>query len=398
MKKIAGAVAAVIAVLAFQVVAPGEAQAIPAFARQYNTECKTCHTIFPERNEFGEAFEKNGFIWPGKKSPKQVQQKNEALFLSGIPSEIPISFMGTHEAVYNKDSTPRLNLFGTSEFEMFTAGSFQDKAGWFAEYNFSDGATGEIYIKFRNPLNVPVFVRAGNFKPVLNLWKSNNRAALEKMDYIQMKVGKSPFKINSAREGVEVSKIFGSRIFAAAGALNSNTDDADGNPTRDSNDWYIHAQARLSGTDYEGNEPEVSLDSDSIMDFLTITVGGFWYSGSSQVVANDFSKAGIEAEVMYRTLRFRLGFTKGNDDNPNGDNKSLESSSWLAQASYLIGSDTMVVARYESLDNGAKETTVLAPSVAHNVLQNVKVVAEYVHKKVDSAREDKVVGAIVYAF
>ncbi len=48
------------------------ARAIPAFSRQYKTECKTCHTVIPERNEFGDAFEKNSFVWPGK-LPAQAQ-------------------------------------------------------------------------------------------------------------------------------------------------------------------------------------------------------------------------------------------------------------------------------------------------------------------------------------
>src|SRR6266568_6150562 len=41
----------------------GKAQAIPAFSREHNTECTTCHTIYPELNEYGDAFLKNGFVW-----------------------------------------------------------------------------------------------------------------------------------------------------------------------------------------------------------------------------------------------------------------------------------------------------------------------------------------------
>lgn len=399
MKRLIGAVWVILLGFALQTLMAGSAHAIPAFARQYNTECKTCHTIFPERNEFGEAFEKNGFIWPGKKPPKQAAQKNEALLLSGIPSLAPVGFLGNHEAVYNKDKKQKLNMFGTSEFEMFTAGSLQDKAGWFAEYSFTEGETGEIYIKFKDPFNIPVYVKAGKFKPTLNLWKSNNRATIEKMGYIQQKVGGSSFKINSERNGVEIDKMFGPRVYAAVGLLNSDvTTDAGGEPTRSSNDLYAHVQARLSGTDYEGNEPEVSLTSDSIMDFLTITVGGFLYNGSS-LDNNDFYKAGLEAEVLYKSLKVRVGMTKGKDDDPNNDGSgSLKSTSLLAQASYMAAPNTMVVARLESLDNGDAKTTIIAPAVVHSILQSVKVGAEYVHKKEGSAKEDEVIAHIMYAF
>src|SRR5262252_8770803 len=40
------------------------AQAIPAFARKYQTSCSTCHNDFPELNDFGEAFKKRGFKFP----------------------------------------------------------------------------------------------------------------------------------------------------------------------------------------------------------------------------------------------------------------------------------------------------------------------------------------------
>src|SRR5690349_11287508 len=40
------------------------AHGIPAFARKYQTSCATCHNNFPELNDFGEAFKKNGFKFP----------------------------------------------------------------------------------------------------------------------------------------------------------------------------------------------------------------------------------------------------------------------------------------------------------------------------------------------
>ena len=44
------------------------AQAVPAFSRAYKVECTTCHTIYPELNEYGEAFLKNSYVYVGKSS------------------------------------------------------------------------------------------------------------------------------------------------------------------------------------------------------------------------------------------------------------------------------------------------------------------------------------------
>jgi len=41
-----------------------KSQAIPAFSRKYQTSCTTCHNNYPELNDFGEAFKKNGSSFP----------------------------------------------------------------------------------------------------------------------------------------------------------------------------------------------------------------------------------------------------------------------------------------------------------------------------------------------
>src|ERR1700686_1344445 len=47
----------------FYLIAP-KAQAIPAFSRQYQTSCSTCHIDFPKLNDFGKAFKDAGFKFP----------------------------------------------------------------------------------------------------------------------------------------------------------------------------------------------------------------------------------------------------------------------------------------------------------------------------------------------
>lgn len=46
----------------------GSAHAVPAFSRAHKVECTTCHTIYPELNEYGEAFVKNSYVYVGKGS------------------------------------------------------------------------------------------------------------------------------------------------------------------------------------------------------------------------------------------------------------------------------------------------------------------------------------------
>ncbi|MFB6261476.1 MAG: hypothetical protein ABEJ96_05255 [Thiohalorhabdaceae bacterium] len=43
---------------------PQAAQAIPAFARQTEMSCTTCHAAVPKLNSFGEDFAANGYRLP----------------------------------------------------------------------------------------------------------------------------------------------------------------------------------------------------------------------------------------------------------------------------------------------------------------------------------------------
>lgn len=59
---VSAAIAGTIAIMAT------EASAVPAFSRAHKVECTTCHTIYPELNEYGDAFLKNSYVYVGKGS------------------------------------------------------------------------------------------------------------------------------------------------------------------------------------------------------------------------------------------------------------------------------------------------------------------------------------------
>jgi hypothetical protein len=49
------------------IVAPEQAEAIPAFSRQTEKSCSTCHDAFPKLNQTGQNFRTNGFRFPEDK-------------------------------------------------------------------------------------------------------------------------------------------------------------------------------------------------------------------------------------------------------------------------------------------------------------------------------------------
>src|ERR1700693_1546537 len=109
------------------------ASAIPAFARKYQTSCTTCHNNYPELNDFGEAFKKNGFKFPKdddvfvKEPPVLLGSKAQkeafpaAVYPGEIPGYLPIAFRYEGNFTLNRKQprgfiqqsgfTPRTDLF-----------------------------------------------------------------------------------------------------------------------------------------------------------------------------------------------------------------------------------------------------------------------------------------------
>src|SRR6202051_175500 len=135
---------------AFYLMAP-KANAIPAFSRQYQTSCMTCHIDFPKLNDFGKAFKDAGFKFPkddedmlkvppvmlGAEALKQNFPKS--VWPGSIPGMPPIGLRfntffqttGGNRKQYNL-ATPAGSLpqvipgadFASGFFSIFTAGNF----------------------------------------------------------------------------------------------------------------------------------------------------------------------------------------------------------------------------------------------------------------------------------
>ena len=68
-----------------------DSSAVPAFARKYGTSCFTCHSGFPNRNAFGEAFKNNGYRWPGGEEEDHTKQEQVKMGADGWKKTFPES-------------------------------------------------------------------------------------------------------------------------------------------------------------------------------------------------------------------------------------------------------------------------------------------------------------------
>ncbi len=372
------------------VAGPRSAQAIPAFSRQYKTECTTCHTIFPQRNEFGEAFRKNGYVWPGEKrqepkqAPVQTEEEiklNEAVLLTGLPTSLPVSIQATFDMNYDKKAEDRYDL-KNYEVELFAAGSLRDTIGFFMnEVIASSEAPGETeleeaYAIWRHALDTPINVKGGKLRPDVSLWKSNNWLIESRPATVQDVNG---FALMDPQNGIELNSVLGPSLFAAAGVVDRTIGTMSGPAPLDqtAKEYYGHISYKIGGTDYRGKEPEIDFTKESIWDFLSVSLGAFGYNGKTfddtDNSTHNFYRAGLEAGVLYKKLSLMLGWVRGQNKYINDETKRSTADS--AEIDYLFTSKLIGLIRYDVVSvDGEPTVTHVIPAIAYSPIQSSKIV------------------------
>ncbi|HEY6838799.1 MAG TPA: hypothetical protein VI389_08665 [Geobacteraceae bacterium] len=428
---------ALLAALAAQCALAGKAFAIAAFSRQHKTECTTCHTIYPELNEYGEAFRKNGYVWFSKapaagetpaaevkggggdaaeveklKAQAAVKKEggpsgggekgkqNEGLWLAAIPDLLPVSFTASLDLAYDEHpaNNDKLDLSARS-LVLNAGGAFRDKAGFFATFTaYSQGLydptisntpdsnksnINELFLVWHHAFDTPLNLRVGRFQPQLTLWKKSNKLTIASFAPAVYKVGRSPFSIESTSDALELNTLLGNRVFIAGGIA-----DRDGQNTKEG---YGHISFKLGGADFAGHEPVMDLDSESIWDYLSVTFAAYGYFGRDANIVglvanhfNNFYRAGADMDLLYKGLRIRFSGVKGRDTNPGFDIAQSEVRSFVlaSEAEYMFDTNLIGAFRYEYQDDGSGITRRYIPTLAFAPLQNIKLTLEYKYEDI----------------
>jgi hypothetical protein len=230
--------------------------AIPAFSRQYQTSCTTCHLDFPKLNDFGKAFKDAGFKFPkdddsflkvantllGAEAQKQVWPKT--VWPGQIPGMPPIGLRmnnffqvtGNKRNQFNSlaapGSVPQViprTDFESGLFSIFTAGNFGSDIAFWVDDDISvagdnaAGGLGDGYLKFVNIgrfLKLPtdaLSIRAGQFELDLPFTQARNINLSPYDIYAQANIGaissmlslsqnvNNQFTFADAAKGVEFS-------------------------------------------------------------------------------------------------------------------------------------------------------------------------------------------------
>ncbi len=420
----------------------GTAHAIAAFTREHKAECTTCHTIYPELNEYGEVFLKNGYVYSNakQKAQKPAQApilgqggdpllmeglksfhaeealsneggkassdlKNEGLLLSAIPVHLPLSVTAILNASYTSNAAKNDDLdFSSRAIVLQSGGNFREKAGFYATYTlYSEGnynpSTGnslinnpnvpknnnsdltELFLVWRHTLDTPINLKIGRMRPKLSLWKSSNKISVSSFAPHVYTVGDSPYSIDASEDAAEANALLTKRLFVAAGIVNrKGQQDKEG---------YGHLSYRFGGADFLGNEPEIDFDSDSIWDYLSVTMGLYGYNGRNANIVtgiaqnfNNYYRIGMDLDILYKKLRIRASGVIGRDTNPyylQAPKSAINSVAVATEAEYMFDTNLMAAFRYEYVfdQTHVSERNIYIPYLAYSPLQNIRVVLEY---------------------
>lgn len=418
-----------------------DARAIPYFARKYETSCSTCHNNFPELNDFGEAFKKNGWKFPKDEetyvkqppvllgAPAQRQVFPKTIYPGEIPSTIPISLRYNGFLTYNSKQpiangfVPRSDLFAPNTFTAIAAGTFGESLSFWIDDDISvsgsgaQGGLGDGYLRFndlghyiglpKNTLNL----RFGQFEMDLPFSQARTINLSDYDIYDQASVAgtlgttNNPFIFGAPQRGIEIGGYPNNGNFSwSVAALNGSNDSA---PLRNSKDIYARVSQRFNLERDPSVRKEVQAAGPTGQrDHSSIRVGGFYYYGRNALnvdralfptfgtIHEPFYRVGGDLRFKYRKLEMYGLMMYGRDQNLIPDEETgfllhgapVTFTGGFAEAQYWIYPWLIAIMRYDAVNspadflNGVSRFTTrnrFSPGLQILIRGNIKTVFEF---------------------
>ena len=415
--------------------------AIPAFARKYQTSCATCHNNFPELNDFGEAFKKNGFKFPKDDetfvkeppvmlgAPAQRQVFPKVIYPGEIPGTVPISFRYSGFTTFNSKQPlalgylPRMDLFAPDTFTILAAGSFGNSLSFWIDDDLavegegSQGGLGDGYLKVNDLghyLGLPkdaLNLRFGQFELDLPFSQARTINPSGYDIYDQASIAGSlgttnnPFVFAEPQRGIEIGGYpnDGNFSWSIAAMDGSNTDP----PSRNTKDVYARISQRFNLERDSNVRKEVQAAGPTgPRDHTSIRFGAFYYYGRNALnvdgtlfpgigtIHEPFYRAGGDFRFKYRNFEvFGLGMY-GRDQNLIPDTSTgfqvratpVTFSGGFTEAEYWLFPWFIWIMRYDVVNsptdflNGASRYNTrnrFSPGAQILVRANIKTIFEY---------------------
>ncbi|MFQ5733673.1 MAG: hypothetical protein ACE5KM_17180 [Planctomycetaceae bacterium] len=295
-QKFIGVLTAWLVLLAFA----EQAHAIPTFSRKYRTSCITCHTIFPQLNDTGEAFRRNGYEFP---SGEETLVKDEpipfgrdaykdmwpdSIWPSDMPTLPPVFIRAQLRSLFNTDPAPdgiKWDQDFPHEVVLGGAGTFGPNisAWWEIEWEPSEDAVSveRAFVQFSNLfawddeddedgmrmgsrwLTLPkhaLNIRAGKMQPQVlpHITSQHSRISITQALPIRQRIGRNRFRFEPVQSAaVEVHGILQQRWAYVVGYANGGVVSSGHLEDNNNKDVYFRVARKWFGFPLDGVVGEV---------------------------------------------------------------------------------------------------------------------------------------------
>ncbi len=360
------------------VLAAPSAEAVPAFARQLNTKCSTCHSPVPPRlNNLGIIFKRSGYRLPDS-------DDKDRLVLKEKPSRSPFDDLSLVGDFRGESGRGEPTAFVLDEVEAMGAGSLSPRfsyafqAAWDRGEVELEGLEGQVLLG-RPTANV--LARFGLLAP--RLWEKWNHQRLTVSRPLLVSA-RTPagefagFRWQENLPGVEVGATF-NNLAAEGGALRSTS-------------FTLGVFNGLAQ-----REDAVAVDENN--DFKDVmlqtmhvwgdsnTVGALYYRGKVTDIGDERFGDRLDRWALVGNYRlpvgtdFVAGVGAGKDRTTQREIGTLESRGWFLEVDQPMGASMVAVVRYDQFepDRVRSALDLRGPTVSatHHLFDNLLLTVEY---------------------
>lgn len=385
---------------------PDRADAIPAFARRYQTSCTTCHVVIPKLNAFGIAFRNNGYRIPpndekfvktpdvalGAEAWKRVWP--DAVWPGGIPGIAPLAFRIFSDAVVNptpaNPATPKVDFAFPNEFEFLVGGTAGEGISYWGELEITPGDRIDLIRAFAQLDQIGGTTLAnlvvGRFEPrgvpFSRFFRRVTQSDVITTSFTHVSGGHSFRQMQAGFEfwGAKTGPNGKGGIEYATGVVNGN------GPFRDNNtakDVYYRLSYKVGGFGVSGSteETEELADTNNWRDD-SVKLGTFGHAGKGLFGTpsreDKFWRVGADIDLFIRDLNLYGAVMRGRD-RFTATGVANEFTGAFIQADYVVKPWILAVVRYDTVFRDrvmGPDVKKIVPALILAIRANVRVVAE----------------------
>jgi hypothetical protein len=385
--------------------APPVAEAIPAFARRYQTSCTTCHVVIPKLNAFGVAFRNNGYRIPPHDekfvktpdvplgAPGWRKLWPDAVWPGAIPGMPPVALRIYSDVEIDPGAPARVDFVFPRELEILAGGTAGPGISFWAELEISDSesdrgfraALTRAFVQFdqiggttlanllvgRYELRAVPFSRAHRRLTPSHFLTSEYRAVTGGFDFRQSQAGFEFWGARSGRGGT-------GGIEYAIGVVNGS------GPARDHNtnkDVYYRLAYKLGGFGLTGSlEDEEQPDPTDSWRDDSVRIGAFGYRGRGLFdgAEDAFWRLGGDIDVFIGDLNLSAVLMRGRDTLIAIEQTPREFTAGFVEANCVVKPWIVGIVRYETVARArAPDIRRVVPALVLALRANVRVVADW---------------------